>query len=152
MTNPVKQNAGQIPQSTTSFFEADGRTVSAPWRAYLRTLGILTNASQGGVDLGTLAAQVNKIAGQVAALDAETTELQLLAETDPAAALFSALVARISVLEADAMAAPVPVPARHIDTLPDPVMFAPRMPASLPEPVFPARRDSDDLRKLLENV
>lgn len=152
MTNPVKQNAGQIPQSTTSFFEADGRTVSAPWRAYLRTLGILTNSSQGGTDLGALVVQVNKIAGQVEALDAETADLQLLVEIDPATALFSALVSRIAALEAEAMVAPVPVPGQHDQILPDVVPVAMHAPLTLPEPVSPAHRDSDDLRKLLENV
>lgn len=152
MTNPVKQNAGQIPQSTTAFFESDGRTVSAPWRAYLRTLGILTNSAQGGTDLGSLTAQVNKIAGQVGALEGETAELQLLVETDPAAALIGALVSRIAVLEGAAMAAVVPVVTRRVDALPDPVAVAPRAPAALPEPVYPAHRESDDLRKLLEKV
>jgi hypothetical protein len=138
MTNPVKQNAGQIPQSTTSFFEADGRTVSAPWRAYLRTLGILVNSSQGGTDLSTLTARVNTLASDVDLLEAETADLQLLVQTDPAAALFGALVRRIATLEIEAMAAIVPVQHRRAE--------------SLPEPVFPARRESDDLRKLVEKV
>lgn len=152
MTNPVKQNAGQIPQSTTSFFEADGRTVSAPWRSYLRTLGILTNSDAGGTDLGSLTTQVNKIAGQVSELNAETAELQMLQETDPASSLFGALVRRIAALEADAMAMTVVVAARHVDVLPDIQPVVSRSSIPLPEPVTAARRDSDDLRKLMENV
>lgn len=152
MTNPVKQNSSDLPNANAAFFMADGRTMTPPWRAFFRTLAVITGSAGGGQDLSALNAQVKTLADEVGLLEAEAGELQLLVQTDPAAALFGALVSRIAVLEAAAMAAPVPVPTHRADTLPDLVPVAMRAPVALPEPVHSARRDSDDLRKLLENV
>lgn len=138
MTNPVVQNAAGLPNANAAFFNADGRTVSPQWRAFFRTLATVTGSSAGGNNLSALTTQVQQIASEVGALELESTELQMLVQTDAAAALFGALVSRIGALEAAVMAAPVPVPARHVD--------------ALPEPVFPARRESDDLRKLVEQI
>ncbi|MFM0638079.1 hypothetical protein PQQ63_15360 [Paraburkholderia metrosideri] len=152
MTNPVKQNAADLPNANTAFFQTDGRTLSPQWRAFFRTLAVITGSAGGGQNLSALFAQVQQIASELGLLEIETGELQKLGETDPSAALIGALIGRIAALETEAMAAVMPIPARHADSLPDPVSVAMHAPVALPEPVFPARRDSDDLRKLLENV
>jgi hypothetical protein len=55
MTNPVRQNASQLPSPPTPFFNPDGQTLSPPYRAFFRTLAAITGLDQGsGSDLTTL--------------------------------------------------------------------------------------------------
>lgn len=68
MTNPVTQNAGQMPSPATPFFNPDGKTLTTPWRAFFRTLGAITGSSGGGgPDLVTLIAALrNNVDGIMA--------------------------------------------------------------------------------------
>lgn len=141
MTNPVKQNAGQIPLNTQNFFEGDGKTVSAPWRAFLRNVSSAIGTPGGGGDSPGLVNQVKAQGEQIEALFA-------LESSTASAIAIGALLARIGFLEQSAVAV-VPMPAttsqsslesvsvqRVTSSFPDALMAAVRPQSLVDQPVY----------------
>jgi hypothetical protein len=127
MVNPVKQNAGQIPLSTQNFFESDGKTVSLPWRAFLRNISSSVGGETGTDGLPALIIRMNDLANQVGFQATEIEQLYALDAATAQAIAIGALIARIGVIERGASAvvpAPVRPPATAID------LVLPHRPAS----------------------
>lgn len=111
MVNPVKLNAGQIPLSTQNFFESDGKTVSLPWRAFLRNISSAVGGDTGNDGLPALIIRVNDLADQVGFQATEIEQLYALDAATAQAIAIGSLIARIGFLERGASAV-VPMPNR----------------------------------------
>lgn len=149
MVNPVKQNAGQIPLSTQNFFESDGKTVSLPWRTFLRNISSSVGGETGTDGLPALIVRVNNLSNQVGFQATEIEQLFTLDAATANAIAIGALIARIGMLE-QAAPAIVPVLQRANQSTVDLVsiqrgamasadapVVAPPRPATTPEQVFP---------------
>jgi hypothetical protein len=83
MTNPVKQNAGQLPSPATPFFNSDGKTISSPYRAFLRSLALLTGLETGGTDISDLVKQLALSLADMQGSDAASVAIPFMPAISP---------------------------------------------------------------------
>ncbi|EGD06498.1 hypothetical protein B1M_01097 [Burkholderia sp. TJI49] len=119
----------------------DGR-LNPEWTALIIALLTRTGGEGDPIDIVSLQKQVQAQAEQIA-------DLFALENSTVPGALIGALLLRIVALESMVQAV-VPVPTKQAQVIPDPVSVPPRALTIIPEPVAVPRRDTDDLRKLIE--
>ncbi|MBN3848147.1 hypothetical protein G3N58_15100 [Paraburkholderia sp. Ac-20342] len=138
-----------MPPPEVTLTDPSGR-LRPVWREFLLALFTRTGGIGGG-DLAGLTATVLDHTKELGEHAEEIADLQLTVETNPYAALMTAILGRVVALEALVMGLPVAVPASPAwATLPDPIGVHISACSPLPEPVASCAPQSDDTRKLIE--
>lgn len=130
-----------MPNPGTPMTGPDGR-LNPEWVALIIALLTRTGGEGSPIDIGSLQQQVNVQAKQI-------SDLFMLENSTVPGALVAALVLRVVALEAMVQAV-VPVQPRVPQAVPEPVAVPSRAANVLPDSVSVPRRDTDDLRKLIE--
>ncbi|CAG9255994.1 hypothetical protein [Paraburkholderia caribensis] len=126
-----------FPPPDLPLVDGTGR-VNRVWLEFLVNQFRRTGAVDG-FDLSALQSLVDKHTQELALDASEIADLQMLVESNPFAAAVAAILGRLAVLEMAVQGMPVPAPAPAAIARP-----------VLPEPVCMPRRESDDIRKLIE--
>ncbi|MDI3301591.1 MAG: hypothetical protein QJR04_09585 [Burkholderia multivorans] len=130
-----------MPNPGTPVVGPNGR-LTPDWFAFFISLLSRTGGTGAPIDIVTLQQQVEAQGKQIA-------DLFLLENSTVPGALIGALLLRVVALESMVQAV-VPVPTKPAQVIPEPVPVPPRALTIIPEPVAVPRRDTDDLRKLIE--
>ncbi|WP_155774346.1 hypothetical protein [Burkholderia pseudomultivorans] len=130
-----------MPNPGSPIIGPDGR-LTPEWFNYLLAILARTGGQGQPIDIVTLQQQVEAQGKQIA-------DLFLLENSVVPGALLGALLLRVVALESMVQAV-VPVPTKPAQVIPEPVPVPARALTAIPDPVAVPRRDTDDLRKLIE--